>query len=101
MHAGRCATMSGNDYQTWRRGNAGVRVIVEEGFLHDRDVVFEDTLSPLYRTLFSWRKAYLDGWWFHQKKTGLMTVQERLHALLEYVDNHLCHLCAPPPQRPA
>ena len=83
LHRGRFMTLSVATYHAWRQQNKTVRVMAEEGFEYDKDAVFEDTLSPLYKTLFSWRKVLLDGWWFDRNKTGLMTMHERLAALIE------------------
>ena len=83
LHKGKLMTHTLATYRAWREQNRSVRVIAEEGFEYDRDVVFEETLSPLYRTFHSWRGVLLDGWWFDRHKTGLMTVPERLVALIE------------------
>lgn len=90
MHRGKSMKVSVDAYRAWRLANSSVKVIAEEGFEHDKDTVFEHTLSPLYRTFFSWRVVLLDGWWFDRRGTGLMTVHERLLALIEVATMSPC-----------
>lgn len=77
---------SPQSYAKWRHVSKGVTLVVaEEGFAHDKDVVFECTLDPVQRMYDSWMGSHLGAWVWRTQKTGLLTPYERVEALLLYM----------------
>ena len=83
---GTYAEFTPSEYVRWRTRTRGTTLIVAQRvFVHEADVLFEDTLNPTARTFDSWMRDHLAAWVWRTHKTGILTPHERVDALLTYM----------------